>query len=312
MSSRVARRTRRCPTPTLSHSASIRPERRRSHSSGRCSGPRGRVPLRFESRKTGKSGYAPTCANEWVPGHLRPESSVRCAHIAASCRSPTRSFDGICPGGARAATRRWRLPMLLDEPTPGRRFPQGRMEQSPSCPAVDASAWPPRSASFRRGGHVALFEQAIPASLARRLGSHLLTEAMENRPDIGLDSYDRLFPNQDTLPQGGFGNLIALPLQRAPRDQGNSVFVDDDLVPWTDQWAFLASVRRAGRGRSDRSGRGTTCAGRACVCLHRRTARTSPGPWHSRGVRARQRSSASCQTLSNSSTPIRYTSAKTA
>ena len=99
-----------------------------------------------------------------------------------------------------------------------------------------------------RGGHVWLFfEQAIPAALARRLGSHLLTEAMENRPDIGLDSYDRLFPNQDTLPQGGFGNLIALPLQRASRDQGNSVFVDDDLVPWTDQWAFLASVRRIGR-----------------------------------------------------------------
>ena len=70
---------------------------------------------------------------------------------------------------------------------------------------------------------------------------------MEARPDIGLDSYDRLFPNQDTMPQGGFGNLIALPLQRGPRDQGNSVFVDDDLVPWPDQWAFLLGVRRLGR-----------------------------------------------------------------
>ncbi|MGH9163109.1 MAG: TOTE conflict system archaeo-eukaryotic primase domain-containing protein, partial [Vicinamibacteraceae bacterium] len=96
-----------------------------------------------------------------------------------------------------------------------------------------------------RGGHVWLFfEHAVPAALARRLGSHLLTEAMEYRPDIGLDSYDRLFPNQDTLPQGGFGNLIALPLQRAARNQGNSVFVDDDLVPWADQWAFLSGLRR--------------------------------------------------------------------
>lgn len=67
---------------------------------------------------------------------------------------------------------------------------------------------------------------------------------MEVRPDIGLDSYDRLFPNQDTMPQGGFGNLIALPLQKGPRDLGNSVFVDDDLMPWTDQWAFLATVRK--------------------------------------------------------------------
>jgi hypothetical protein len=49
------------------------------------------------------------------------------------------------------------------------------------------------------------------------------------------------------MPQGGFGSLIALPLQRDPRDQGNSVFVDDDFVPWPDQWAFLASMRRVGR-----------------------------------------------------------------
>lgn len=74
--------------------------------------------------------------------------------------------------------------------------------------------------------------------MARRLGSSLLTETMERRPDVGLDSYDRLFPNQDFLPQGGFGNLIALPLQKVPRDQGNSVFLDDDLEPWPDQWAL--------------------------------------------------------------------------
>jgi superfamily II DNA or RNA helicase/very-short-patch-repair endonuclease len=77
----------------------------------------------------------------------------------------------------------------------------------------------------------------------------LLTEAMEGRPDIGLDSYDRLFPNQDTLPQGGFGNLIALPLQKRARDQGNSVFLDEHLTPWPDQWVFLASVRRISRAQ---------------------------------------------------------------
>ena len=76
-----------------------------------------------------------------------------------------------------------------------------------------------------------------------------ITETMEWRPDIGLDSYDRLFPNQDTMPHGGFGNLIALPLQKGPRDQGNSVFLDDKLVPWADQWVFLASVRKIGRAQ---------------------------------------------------------------
>jgi len=104
-----------------------------------------------------------------------------------------------------------------------------------------------------RGAHVwFFFEEAIPAALARRLGSHVLTETMEGRPDIGLDSYDRLFPNQDTMPQGGFGNLIALPLQKGPRKQDNSVFLDDHFVPWADQWAFLASARRIGRAQVER------------------------------------------------------------
>ena len=96
-----------------------------------------------------------------------------------------------------------------------------------------------------RGAHVwFFFEDAIPAAVARRLGSHVLTETMERRRDIGLDSYDRLFPNQDTMPHGGFGNLIALPLQKGARNQDNSVFLDDNLVPWADQWAFLASIRK--------------------------------------------------------------------
>ena len=91
------------------------------------------------------------------------------------------------------------------------------------------------------------FEQAIPAGLARKLGAHLLTETMERRPEIGLDSYDRFFPNQDTLPQGGFGNLIALPLQKRPRELGNSLFLDRDFAPYTDQWAFLSTLRKLAR-----------------------------------------------------------------
>jgi superfamily II DNA or RNA helicase len=68
--------------------------------------------------------------------------------------------------------------------------------------------------------------------------------AMERRRKLGLDSYDRLFPNQDTLPSGGFGNLIALPLQYYPRSKGNSVFLDADFQPYQDQWAFLAELDR--------------------------------------------------------------------
>lgn len=93
------------------------------------------------------------------------------------------------------------------------------------------------------------FEQAVPAVLARRLGSFLLTEAMERRPDIGLNSYDRLFPNQDTMPEGGFGNLIALPLQKGPRGHDNTVFLNSDLSPCADQWAFLATERKICRAQ---------------------------------------------------------------
>jgi superfamily II DNA or RNA helicase/very-short-patch-repair endonuclease len=100
-----------------------------------------------------------------------------------------------------------------------------------------------------RGGHIwFFFNEAVPANLARKFGAHILTETMERRPDIGLDSYDRFFPNQDTLPPGGFGNLIALPLQKRPRESGNGVFLDERMTPYLDQWAFLSSIHKISRG----------------------------------------------------------------
>jgi superfamily II DNA or RNA helicase len=95
------------------------------------------------------------------------------------------------------------------------------------------------------GGHVWIFfSEPVTASEARKLGAHLVTETMERCPDLGFESYDRFFPSQDTMPAGGFGNLIALPLQNGPRQEGNSLFVDDELRPHDDQWAFLSSLGR--------------------------------------------------------------------
>ncbi|THD53302.1 MAG: restriction endonuclease subunit R, partial [Phenylobacterium sp.] len=95
------------------------------------------------------------------------------------------------------------------------------------------------------GGHVWIFfSEPIAARTARQLGAAILTETMERRPEIGFESYDRFFPSQDTMPTGGFGNLIALPLQRRAREGGNSVFIDKELRPYDDQWAFLSSLRR--------------------------------------------------------------------
>ena len=95
------------------------------------------------------------------------------------------------------------------------------------------------------GAHIWIFFAVpTPAASARRLASALLTRTMQRSYTMGLDSYDRLFPSQDTMPKGGFGNLIALPLQRGPRENGNSLFIDNQLRPYQDQWAFLSSIRR--------------------------------------------------------------------
>jgi superfamily II DNA or RNA helicase len=88
------------------------------------------------------------------------------------------------------------------------------------------------------------FSEPVMASVARVMGCFLITETMSRRHQLSMESYDRLFPSQDTMPRGGFGNLIALPLQGEPRKQGNSVFVDESFIPYADQWGFLSSVKR--------------------------------------------------------------------
>jgi hypothetical protein len=113
-----------------------------------------------------------------------------------------------------------------------------------TCRELNVHAALERSRSGK-GGHIWIFfERALPAITARKLGCLILTRTMERRHQLGLDSYDRFFPNQDTMPKGGLGNLIALPLQFASRKADNSVFIDFDFRPYPDQWQFLATVRR--------------------------------------------------------------------
>ncbi len=88
------------------------------------------------------------------------------------------------------------------------------------------------------------FSEPVVASVARVLGCFLITETMSRRHQLSMESYDRLFPSQDTMPRGGFGNLIALPLQGEPRKLGNSIFVDESFTPYLDQWSYLSSVKR--------------------------------------------------------------------
>ena len=214
-------------------------------------------PRRFESRKSGKSGYQPACANEWVPGVCQ-KPKVKCSDCSRRHFLPV--TDQVIRwhlSGHDDAGRDFVMgvyPMLQDETCCflAADFDKTHWQEDAgaileTCRRLDLAAVLERSRSGN-GGHVWLFfQEALPAALARRLGAHILTETMEQRPDIGLDSYDRFFPNQDTLPQGGLGNLIALPLQKQPRDLGNSVFLDERGLPYPDQWTFLSTIAKIAR-----------------------------------------------------------------
>lgn len=229
-------------------------------------------PLRFESRKTGKAGYSPACANEWVRG-VCEKPRIKCTDC---------SFRRFLP--VTDEVIRWHLsgrtdqgqefvmgvyPMLLDETCYFLAIDFDRESWQDdaaafleTCSRLDVSAALERSRSGN-GGHVWIFfERAIPAHLARKLGSYLLTETMDRRPDLGFDSYDRLFPNQDTLPKGGFGNLIALPLQKRARELGNTVFLDGQFTPYPDQWAFLGRLSKISQDRVAHLVRGAETMGR--------------------------------------------------
>ena len=205
-------------------------------------------PKRWENAGKGTAGYAPVCANEWQRGV--------CHKPRVSCGAcPNQAFlpvtDEAVDGHLRGRHTIGVYPLLVDDTC---RFLAADFDKATwqhdagaylaVCRARGVPAALERSRSGN-GAHVWIFfEEPVAASLARRLGAHLLTEAMERNPDIGFGSYDRFFPSQDTLPQGGFGNLIALPLQGGPRERGNSVFVNMDFETWPDQWAFLSGLRR--------------------------------------------------------------------
>ena len=205
-------------------------------------------PKRWENAAKGTAGYAPVCANEWQRGVCH-KPRVRCGACPNQAFLPV--TDEAVDGHLRGRHTIGVYPMLADDTC---RFLAADFDKATwrrdadaylaACRARGVPAALERSRSGN-GAHVWLFFEApVAASLARRLGAHLLTEAMERNPDIGFGSYDRFFPSQDTLTQGGFGNLIALPLQGGPRERANSLFVDADFEPWPDQWAFLSGLRR--------------------------------------------------------------------
>lgn len=214
-------------------------------------------PQRWENLRSGKSGYSPVCDNEWRPGicrkpqvkcaeclhqrfppldrravesHLRGERALGVYAIGVddSCRFLAADFDGDG----------WREDVLAYQEAAERMGITVAIERSRS--GNGAHAW-------------LFFSEPVPALIARKLGLILVAKASALRPTMGLAAYDRFFPNQDTLPIGGFGNLIALPLAKAPRLHGNALFVDRQFAPLPDQWEYLAGLRRLSREMLERT-----------------------------------------------------------
>ena len=213
-------------------------------------------PKRWDNAKTGKSGYSPACFNEWVRG-ICNKPRIKCSECPNQAFIPLKEdiirkhLGGELVNGSKKDYIVGIYPMLKDDTCWFLAVDFDKKEWQ-----LDVSAFiktceqknVPFALERSRSGNGAhlwiFFEKPILASQARKMGSSLLTETMENYPDIGFESYDRLFPNQDTLPSGGFGNLIALPLQYFPREKGNSVFLDNNFEPFSDQWEFLASIKK--------------------------------------------------------------------
>lgn len=214
---------------------------------------RGRIdvfPTRFVSKKTGKSGYAPACQNKFVRG-VCELPKIKCGDCPNQAFIP---FDDDAALGHLTGRHVMGVYPLLEDETCwllAVDFDKGTWIEDvlaflETCRRVGLPAAVERSRSGD-GAHVwFFFSSPVSAISARKMGCYLITETMSQRHELSMESYDRLFPSQDTMPRGGFGNLIALPLQHGPRASGNSAFLDEELRVYPDdqQWSYLASIPR--------------------------------------------------------------------
>lgn len=214
--------------------------------------------LRWFNAKSGKSGYSPVCENKWQSGKcdMKKYSCADCPFKLPARLSDQFIFNHLAGRDSVCRDVIGLYPLMegdlcqflaLDFDNHGNKISQWKSDilavkkvcneySIPSCIEISRSG---------NGAHLWIFfSEKVPAKQARNLVTNLLKAAMKKNHSISFESFDRMFPNQDEMPKGGYGNLIALPLQGHSVKQGHSVFVNDDFRPFDDQWKYLSSVQK--------------------------------------------------------------------
>lgn len=206
-------------------------------------------------RKDGGIGYTPACANEWKAG-ICPKAAhqrVRCAEctnrvfpelrdaaIIAHFKGNDDRFRDVL--GQFVLDRDCNTKVLVID------FDKADWKEATNAVRLVAKRRGINAAVERsrsgNGAHIwFFFLEPISAKTAREFGSCLITEAAARNKTITFEAFDRMLPAQDTIPDGGFGNLIALPFQGKAQREGNSLFVDEQFEPFPDQWLYLSQVQ---------------------------------------------------------------------
>ena len=237
-----------------------------------CRGRKDVYDLRYTNPKTGKNGYYTQCFNRWDRGcHIQKKAGVRCKDCELRAYKPVTlplikaHMNGTDPNGNDVVAI---YPMLennlcqllvfdFDNHAKGAEqedyanIDDGWKEEINAlrhiCKNLDVDAAVERSRSGR-GAHLWIFfKEMVPARLARRFGFALLEKGAESVNLKSFKYYDRMIPTQDALPEGGLGNVIALPLQGMALKSGNSAFIDENWNAYEDQLNVLAGTRRLTR-----------------------------------------------------------------
>lgn len=204
-------------------------------------------PVRWESKTTGKTGYSPACANEWLAG-VCEKPRIKCGDCAKRLLIPL--SDSVIYDHLAGKHTVGVYPLLEDDTCyflavdfDEAEWREDALAFIQSCEDLGVPAALEISRSGKGAHAWVFFASKVSARDARRLGTAIISHTCARTRQLKLESYDRLFPNQDSLPKGGFGNLIALPLQKYPRENGCSVFVDANLRPYPDQWGYLSGIQ---------------------------------------------------------------------